>query len=110
MPLVIVPAIIAAGDSLSAGADCGVGELVRFYMPNAWTAANVTFQMSPDGIAYSDMVDKSGREIMISIMPNAGIVVDVQWRALAWLKIRSGTRDKPIAQAAQREFRLIIFR
>lgn len=111
MTLAVLTATIPAGQSLSAAVDVGLGDLVRFYMPPAWSPANLTFQMSPDNVAYSDLFNQdSGGEFMIGVRPNVVIVTGVQWRALAWMKIRSGTSGRPVIQAQDRVFKLVVLK
>ena len=110
MPLVVVPVAIAAGQSLSPAVDVGVGELVRLYMPAQWTPAHLSFQMSPDNTVYGDAFDLAGKEMLINVTPGAVIVTGLIWRALAWMKFRSGSRAQPVNQDAVRAFKLVVFR
>src|SRR6478609_5298399 len=48
---------IAAGESLSDGADCTGGSIVRVTIPQEYTPANLTFQASSDGSFYNDLYD-----------------------------------------------------
>lgn len=108
IPLYTVVLTIAAGQSISAPVDCGLGELVRLYTPAAWTPANLTFALSPDNVLYGDLFDAVGQEQIVAIRANAGMVIGLQWRAVAWVKFRSGTRDAPIVQTAARQFKLVL--
>ena len=110
MPLALATITIAAGQSLSGAADLGEGELVRFYMPSLWTPANLSFQLSPDNLEFGDVFDAYGRETIINIVPGVAVVIALQWRALAWIKFRSGTRNAPVIQTATRNFRLILLK
>jgi hypothetical protein len=107
MALVVVTGpIIRAGESLSEGLDLSSGELLRLTMPLDWTPAPLSFQLSSDGIHYNDAFHLSGFEVsMTTVFPNSVIIVPYDvGRAIAWLKVRSGTRDKPILQQADRTF------
>jgi len=112
MPLQVLNGpIIAAGQSLSAGLDCTAGEIVRLTMPAVWTGANLSFQISSDGAGYNDLVTIDGREIVIPVVPGSAVVVaplSDYLRAVAFLKVRSGTRAFPVIQAAQRDFAVAI--
>lgn len=105
--------IIAAGQSLSDGLDCTDGDIVRITMPSTWTGANLTFQISSDGAGYNDLYRADGTEVVIPVVPGTAVVVaglgDIL-KAFAWLKVRSGTRQFPVVQAAQRDFAVAIIR
>jgi hypothetical protein len=105
MPLAIIDGpTIMAGESLSKeGVDCSAGEIVRITVPQEYTQGNMphamTFQVSTDGNFYNDLFDADGVEITIVARADTGIVVNKPWtRSIAFLKIRSGTRDAPVRQ------------
>ena len=112
MPLQVLEGpVIAAGAYLSDGLDCTAGEIVRLTMPAQWTGANLSFQISSDGYGYNDLHTIDGREIVIPVVPGSAVVVaplSDYLRAVAFLKVRSGTRDFPVIQAAQRDFAVAI--
>jgi hypothetical protein len=90
---------IAAGESLSDGIDCTSGNIARITVPQEFTDANLSFQVSSDGNFYNDMYDSRGDEITISAKANTGIVVSGDWvRTIAFIKFRSGTREHPVQQ------------
>jgi hypothetical protein len=90
---------IALGDSLSDGADCTGGTIVRITVPQEFTKANLTFMSSSDGTLYNDLYDAGGQEITMTANPDTTIIIAAHWaRSLGWLKFRSGTRDAPVAQ------------
>jgi hypothetical protein len=90
---------IAQNESLSDGADCSAGTIVRITVPQEFTRANLTFMSSSDGNLYNDLYDASGNEITMVALPDTTIIVAAQWaRSLGFIKIRSGTRDAPVAQ------------
>jgi hypothetical protein len=90
---------IPRGESLSDGVDCSAGEIVRITVPQEFTEANLTFQVSSNGDLYNDLFDDQGEEITITATPDSGIVVAGRWvRSIGWLKIRSGSRDHPVVQ------------
>jgi hypothetical protein len=102
---------ILAGQSLSDGVDCTGGTLVRLTMPAPdWTPANLSFQFSSDGNQYNDMFDQYGNEVMLpNFPPGVGVVLtSVALPTLAFIKIRSGSRDHPVKQLGDRAFALAV--
>jgi hypothetical protein len=103
--------IIQAGESLSDALDCTGGTIVRITMPGQWTPANLTFQISSDGELFNDLVDRQGDDIMVVVVPGSALVV-AQFgdflKAVAFLKVRSGTRSNPVVQQELREFAIAI--
>jgi len=72
--------------------------------PAEWTPANITFLVSIDGVNFFDFADAaSGLEISRAIQPSTAVKVDQSYTRYAnHLKVRSGPRDHPIAQEADR--------
>jgi len=101
---------IAEGESLSDGVDCSGGQLVRITMPYTWEGGGITFQFSTDGNFYNDMFGLDGYEVQIkNVVANSGVIIPSDiGRAIAWLKIRSGTRGNPIVQNEARTFAVTI--
>jgi hypothetical protein len=110
MPLAILDGpTIAAGESLSDGIDCSSGEIVRITVPQEFTPANLTFQVSTDGNLFNDLFDDSGDEIMVTAQPDSGIVISGRWvRSVAYLKFRSGSRDHPVEQREDCKFAIAV--
>jgi hypothetical protein len=109
MPLTVLTGIkIPADDSLSNGVDCTGGDLVRITMPAGWSGGNLTFQISSDGAGYNNLVDRNGAEITMAVVPGSAVVLrgaGEEWtKALAFVKVRSGTSSHPVKQEAEREF------
>ena len=97
--------IIAAGESVSAIVECTCGLPVRITMPAQWTSANQTFQISTEGLYYNDLFDKDGDEILIAVVPGAGMTIPEEYgRVFAFMKFRSGTAKNPVVQETQRDF------
>jgi hypothetical protein len=114
MPAQILAVTIPAGESLSGAADLGAGSLLRIRMPPQWTPANITFQMSvidqPD--QYLDVWSLEG-EVMIGVPANRNVALVgdvVQFAREGFLKIRSGTGERPVPQQAERTFELVVLR
>ena len=104
---------IKEGESLSDGVDCSAGTIVRITVPQEYNAGNMpcqmTFQVSTDGDLYNDLFDDKGHEIAITARGNSGIVIDMAWaRTVAWIKLRSGTRDIPTKQTEDCKFAIAI--
>jgi hypothetical protein len=110
MPLVILDGpTISAGESLSDGIDCSSGEIVRITVPQEYTPANLTFQVSTDGNFYNDLFTSAGEEVTVAAEPNTGIVIQERWvRSIAFLKFRSGTRDYPVKQREDCKFAIAV--
>lgn len=106
-------AVIAAGASLSGEVDLEGYLLAGIIIPGAWTAANLTFQVSPtSGGTYVDLYDDAGNEVTVTVGgASRGIGVDLlagvlaQWR---FIKLRSGTTGTPVNQAAERTLTLVL--
>ena len=76
---------------------------VRITMPAAWTAAQLTFQVSQDGTTFYNKYDQEGTEFTIEAAALRSIDLDPgEWLAVPYLKIRSGTSGTPVAQNAER--------
>ena len=97
---------IAAGQSLSPIVKMGFKVLVGLSFDANWTSptGGCTFQMSPDGVNFSEMYDGSaGTAIAVpaavakagqfATMPNLA-----QWAGTNMIKIRSGTAAAPVNQ------------
>jgi hypothetical protein len=95
------PVTIANGNSLSPSVSIGADTLVGLWMPAAWNAAGITFQVSPDGTNYAELQDGAGNAV--SLVVTAGIFVylsPTNWRSINMLKLRSGTLAVPVNQGA----------
>jgi hypothetical protein len=102
---------IAAGESLSDGLDCTGGNIIRLTMAASWTPANMTFQISTDGTFYNDLFRPDGEEVTMVVVPGAAVVLGHigDWlKAVAYLKVRSGTRNYPVRQAERRDFAVAV--
>jgi hypothetical protein len=103
---------IQPGESLSDGLDCTAGGIVRLTMPGQqWVPANITFQISTDGALFNDLMNIDGTEVMIPCVPGTAVVVaqlGEALKAVAHLKIRSGSRNHPVIQSELCEFAVAI--
>lgn len=111
--------VIAAGEALSSALDCSAGTIVQLFMPADWTPANLTFQLSGDGVAYRDFFTSDGVEVLIPVVAGTTIVLIEGTSSLSqtrlppfsgakWLKLRSGPRERPVIQTAQRAFAVML--
>ncbi len=97
-----VSAAIAAGASLSNGIRFGGLTAMTLIVPSGWTAANITFQVSYDGVNYSDFRDIQGAEIGATVIA-AGDVIQLDYRTfrgVVYLKVRSGVSATPVNQVS----------
>jgi hypothetical protein len=112
MPLTVLNGpFIQKGESLSDALDCTGGVITRITMPGAWTPANLTFQISSDGALFNNLVDRKGEEIQIVVVPGSAVVLSQYGeylKAVAFLKVRSGTGEHPVVQQDVREFAIAI--
>ena len=111
MPRTQVTATIPAGQSLSNTIDIRSGAPVLIYLPTAWTSARLTYCLSYDGTTFRDLYDRYAKEIAVNIRPGTVVRPNPEWTEAAlggYLKLRSGSADMPIAQAADRVFTITI--
>lgn len=101
---------IAAGGSLSNAIDLATQRLAGIAIPAAWTAANLTFQASTDGITFNDLYDWLGGEYTVQVGgPARHLQLPLaDFLGLRHLKIRSGIAAAPVAQAASRTLTLVV--
>lgn len=100
--------IIANGESLSSGTKIGGAAIVGVELPAAWTAANLTFQVSTDGSAYKDLYDSTGAEIVVTAAASRYVRLPaVDFFGFRYVKVRSGTSGTPVNQGAERSITLV---
>jgi hypothetical protein len=100
---------IAAGQSLSDGANCAAGAMIRITVPQEFVGDSLSFQVSTDGQFYNDLYDTNGNEITIKANPDTGIVLQDNWvKQIPYVKFRSGTRETPIEQKEDVRFAIAI--
>lgn len=77
--------------------------------PDDWSPANISFLTSADNVNFYDIVDRAGREIMLTVIPGAAMMVDPEVTASTmYVKIRSGSMSRPRPQEADRTFQLVL--
>jgi hypothetical protein len=102
---------ISAGQALSSVIDCSAGTAVAIAIPPTWDSALLTFQLSGDNVFFGDLFDLTAREITFNVMPGTVVRLpaDLNLGAM-FVKVRSGTRNKPIPQAQQQDFKIFLDR
>lgn len=99
---------IAESASLSEGLDLIDRTLARIVMPAAWTAADITFQSSADGITYNDMYDQFGSEYTVTADASQDIGLNLaDFIGVRFIKVRSGTSGSAVTQDAARTITLV---
>jgi hypothetical protein len=102
-------ATILAGETLSDAVDCTGGDPVFLAMPDQWTPAPISFQISNDGTHFYDLVDNNGNELLFNHTPGGGQpFVSRYAKHIASIKIRSGSKGHPVPQAADAVFKVEI--
>ena len=100
-----VTATIAINESLSAAVELDGADVLRIAMPAAWTAADLTFQVSDDGgTTFRNVYWDWGPEMVVDAAASMSIELSpfVGLHNIDQLKVRSGTAGVPVAQAAER--------
>lgn len=110
MPLQVLDGpTIKAGESLSDGIDCSAGKIVRITVPQEYSEANLTFQVSSNGDLYNDLFDDDGDEITVTANPDSTIVIAKPWvKSVGFIKLRSGTREHAVKQDVNCKFAIAI--
>src|SRR5262245_23633380 len=102
MPLTVLKPTISAGQSLSNAVTSPGGTAACIVMPAKWTPANISFQVSADGVTFADVFD-AGRELIVPCVPGTAVSLsDAITTKSVQLKIRSGARSSPVVQQADR--------
>lgn len=110
MPLLdLTGPVIAAGEALSEPLNCSGGVILRITMPGEWNPANLSFQIASQKEGpFSDLFTVEGRELLVPLRTTATVFVqnqtDNSLTSMAWIKFRSGPREAPVRQDAQRVF------
>lgn len=103
-------ATIANAASLSGAVDLSYARLALILMPAAWTAAGLTFQVSPDGVTYGDLYTDAGVEVSATVAANRVVRLNLSdWIGVRYFKVRSGTTGTPVAQGAERILTLLTY-
>ncbi|MDD3371026.1 MAG: hypothetical protein PHE27_04270 [Alphaproteobacteria bacterium] len=105
-----IPTTIASGTSLTNTINLKGLRLFAIAMPSSWTAARLTFQVSPDcGTTWYDLYDANGTEITATAAASTCVVLSpVQFSSFQYVRLRSGASGSPVNQADDREISLIL--
>lgn len=102
-------AVIAQDGNLSGVVDLVGRVLVAIQMPNAWTAANLTFQGGMTAAALNNVYNQNGVEVTVTADKDRYITIDpADLASVRYIKVRSGTAAVPVAQAAARTLTLVV--
>ena len=102
---------ITEDTSLSLAVELDGHSVERIIMPAAWTAADLTFQVSDDGgTTFQNLYWDWGAEFVIDAAVATTIELSpfCKLSNIDQLKVRSGTSGVPVAQAADRIIRLSV--
>jgi hypothetical protein len=111
MALKVVTVHIPKGESLSNGADCTDGSIIRLAAPrDGWDGANVSFEVSTDDSPnYHILQDRDGELIQVPVaVGHTTSLRHVDGLDPGWYKVRSGTPDDPVEQKGDRDFSFVI--
>ena len=110
----VLPVYIGYDASLSDAVDTGGNYVVGLIMPDVWSAARVSIQVSADNVKFCDLFDfdldnrTSASEVVFNVTPGVMVAIDPNTLLMArYIKLRSGTRHAPVSQAATCMFELI---
>jgi hypothetical protein len=109
MPVSVIykTATILAGQSLSSPIDCTTGAPIIIFIPHEWTPSHLTFQVSADGSSFYDLFDHNTFEVALNAVPGTCVRLGPGWTGL-FFKLRSGSREHPIAQEADRQIVIML--
>ena len=95
------PLTIPGGASLSDSVNLTGRSLIRLTIGAAWTAADLTVQTSPDGVAWYDLYDEYGTPYTIKAAANRAVFINPgPLLAVNFIRLRSGTPAAPVNQAS----------
>jgi hypothetical protein len=100
-----ITATIAAAGSLSAAVNIGVGRIRGIIIPAGWAAATLSFQISLDGSAFTELIDDRpviayNAAVGYAVAASQYLTIDpVLFDGIAVIKLRSGPAGLPVAQA-----------
>lgn len=101
-------ATISSGQSLSAAVAVGAGVVTALIMPSAWTAADISFQGSIDGVSFYDLYDAYDGEVTAKVAANRYVSIEgINFAGLTFLKMRSGPGAAAVNQGADRAITVV---
>ena len=98
-------ATILINTSLSDAVELRGADVIRITIPDAWDAADITFQVDDGDGTFRDLWMEWGWELAIWVVAGTSIECSVFLRLqqIHRIKIRSGTSGAPVNQTAERE-------
>lgn len=110
--------IIPLGQALSNPINLRGKKLIGLIMPEAWTAAEITFALSVDGQNWRNVFNMSGAEVSIAPAASQYIVTDYSfpgsWDETGgpvpdswWMRLRSGSSATPVVQTQETSILLV---
>jgi hypothetical protein len=111
MGLKVVTVRIPRGESVSDGADCTEGTIIRLAAPrDSWDGANISFEVSTDDSPnYHVLLNNEGDEVQVPVRVGCSTSIrDVDGLDPGWYKVRSGTKDHPVVQQGDRDFSFVL--
>jgi hypothetical protein len=105
-----ITATIRAGESVSDAIDSMSETMTAIIFPPDWTSSGgITLQLSVDNVTYFDVYQSNGKDLTMAVKPGGAAVIDPNvGRAARYFKLRSGTVAKPVNQAADRVFQIML--
>lgn len=103
-------AAIASGGSLSEAIDLAGCSMTAIIVPNGWTAANLTFQVSADDQTFYNLYTSTGAEYSVTVPVTTGCAITLNpldFECFRFLKVRSGTAGVPVNQGAAQNLTII---
>lgn len=100
-------ATIASGASVSGDIDLGTARLGCIVLPDDWTDADLTLQVSHDGTVFRPLYDSLGTEYTMKAAAARAVLVP-SGLPVQHLRICSSTAAAPVVQAAHRSLALVV--
>ena len=103
---------IPAAASVSEAMPLGTRSLLGFVTPAAWTTAQLTLEVSLDGVTWFNAYDSFTAQVGVytnipATTPTAYSIDNAALLPWSWVRFRSGTSAAPINQAANRVFQVV---
>lgn len=103
------PVVIPNGAALSAPLGLGSKTLCGLLLPSTWNAAALTFQASPDGTTFYEVVTAAGTAATVTATAGQFVQIDpTLWHGINDLIIRSGTLASPVNQTGAQTITVIL--
>jgi hypothetical protein len=102
---------IASGASLSTAIAIGANYFpCVLLMPAAWTAADITFQLSLDNSTFYNVYNADGTEYTLTapVSSSAILLPPADFSGAKYLKIRSGTAGSPVNQSGAKSLSILV--